>query len=507
MLTPPQRPPFRFLRCPCLWLSVVLMTLLGSALPAAAHPMGNFSINHYARFEAHAAELHLRYILDFAEIPTVTERDAMHADETGKALPANRAEYLSTKSAELLHGLSLTVNGSPAPLKIQATNLVFQPGSGGLPILRVILDGVVSLPLTAPPAGWQIVYRDTNYAERTGWKEIVAQAGRDASLRTSSVPMLDQSQELTRYPTDLSIVPPRVTEATFTVGKPGEGGGVPAAMGSGQAGKREPGASGGSTPRDAFTQAITTQKLTAGIVLVSLGLSFLFGAFHALSPGHGKTMVAAYLVGTRGTAKHALFLGLVVTLTHTIGVFMLGFVTLFAARYIVPERLYPILSALSGLGIIVIGLGMLWTRLASARRIHAASEDLYAEDDERESFFASEEAPSAPTEGNDSEPLSFKTLLVLGITGGALPCPSALVVMLSAIALHRVAFGMAMIVAFSLGLATILTAIGILVIRARGFLERLPLTGRLTTRLPVLSAILVTLIGVVLLVRSFSGSF
>src|SRR5581483_9318026 len=105
----------------------------------------------------------------------------------------------------------------------------------------------------------------------------------------------------------------------------------------------------------------------------------------------------------------------------------------------------------------------------------------------------------------DDMPLSFKTLLVLGITGGALPCPSALVVMLSAIALHRVAFGLALITSFSLGLATVLTGIGLLVVYARGFLERLPMSGRVMTRLPILSAAVVTVIGLVLVVRAVSG--
>ncbi len=473
--------------------------------------MGNFSINHYARFEARATELHLRYILDFAEIPTVTERTRMHADESGHVSDANREEYLHQKSGEMLAGLSLTVNARPAAPTLQAAQLAFQPGSGGLPILRLILDTVIPLPTPISASGWQVVYQDNNYPTRTGWKEVLAQSGVGATLAASSVPTTDVSQELTSYPADPSAVPLHLTEAAFTVqpgtGMANAGHAAPVSESMLPTARRSP-ASGSRTPQDAFTQAITAHKLTGGVVALALGLSFLFGAFHALSPGHGKTMVAAYLVGTRGTAKHAVFLGLVVTLTHTIGVFALGLVTFVAAQYIVPERLYPILSGLSGLGILIIGLGMLWTRVAALRRAHAASDGLYTDDDEREAYFQqTEEGAGAPPDQAQDEPLSLRTLLVLGITGGILPCPSALVVMLSAIYLHRIALGMTMIVAFSLGLATVLTLIGILVVRARGWLERLPLTGVLTARLPVVSAAIITLLGFVLLVRACNGSF
>jgi len=515
----PQRRPSQIACLPRLrWqllqplLGLLLLSCLGAEV-ARAHPMGNFSINHYARFEAHPTELHLRYILDFAEIPTVTERALMHADDSGHVSEANRDAYLRSKSSEMLAGLSLNIDARPTAPVLQTSQLAFQPGSGGLPILRVILDTVISLPAPMPASGWQVVYQDSNYATRTGWKEILAQGGAGIGLTASSVPTVDVSRELTSYPTDPGTVPLRLTEAAFTV-QTGNGAAPSGQGGAASAGSAVPPTTltlpsrDSRTPQDAFTQAIAAQKLTGGVVAVALGLSFLFGAFHALSPGHGKTMVAAYLVGTRGTAKHAVFLGLVVTVTHTIGVFALGLVTFVAARYIVPERLYPVLSGLSGLGILIIGLGMLWTRVAVLRRAHTAGDDMYADDDEREAFFQAEEGTGAPPPGGSKEePLSLCTLLVLGITGGILPCPSALVVMLSAIYLHRIAFGMTMIVAFSLGLATVLTIIGILVVRARGWLERMPMTGALTTRLPIVSAAIVTVLGLVLLVRACNGGF
>jgi ABC-type nickel/cobalt efflux system permease component RcnA len=508
--------------------------------------MGNFSISHYSRFEAQADSLALRYRLDLAEIPTVSEKGAIDTDGDGKVSDAERAVYLHTKAAELRDGLTLTLNGRPTALEIRAADMAFRPGAGGLDTLLLTLDLSAALPAARTAGTVRAAYRDGNFDGRTGWKEIVAVAGPGMTLANSSVSSTDVSRGLAFYPTDAAVVPPQQTEATFAIeGNRGQGIGnsnnpttntlhsTPYTL------SPTP-----YTPRDAFTQSIATQKLTLGVVLSLLALAFVFGAFHALSPGHGKTMVAAYLVGTRGTVRHAVFLGAVVTITHTIGVFALGIVTLVASRYIVPERLYPILSALSGVAIVVIGVSLLRQRLATLMASgHAHSHDhphplhdhahthdethTHDHDHPRahgHSHTHDHDHPHAHSHSHahDSllyhdhgdghyhsheipEDLSFKALLVLGITGGALPCPSALVVMLSAIALHRVAFGLALITAFSLGLATVLTAIGILVVKARGLLDRLPRSehrGRLLARLPVVSAAIVTVIGLVLVVRA-----
>ena len=102
------------------------------------------------------------------------------------------------------------------------------------------------------------------------------------------------------------------------------------------------------------------------MVLLGLVVAFGLGAIHALSPGHGKTIVAAYLVGSRGTVKHALFLGGMVTFTHTISVFFLGLTTLFLSQYVLPEKIIPVLGAISGISIVWIGGMLLYQR---ARRL------------------------------------------------------------------------------------------------------------------------------------------
>ena len=147
---------------------------------------------------------------------------------------------------------------------------------------------------------------------------------------------------LRHYPSGMLSTPLDVRTATFgyrygtgtsvSVGAPGGSGGESVAV------------SGG-----AFTDLVTHRDLGLGFILVAIGIAMFWGAVHALSPGHGKSIVAAYLVGSRGTARHAAFLGLTVTITHTASIFVLGIVTLYLSNYILPETLYPWLSVISGL--------------------------------------------------------------------------------------------------------------------------------------------------------------
>lgn len=241
----------------------------------------------------------------------------------------------------------------------------------------------------------------------------------------------------------------------------------------------------------------------AGSFLVAIAGAFVWGAMHAMSPGHGKTIVGAYLVGARATAQHAVFLGLTTTITHTIGVFALGLVTLFASQYILPEQVYPWLSFLSGLMVIAIGLNLFISRMGRVqlpRRSHEAHS--HADDhhhhhhhhhgDEHEHSHGDH---SHLPPGTDGARVTWRSLLALGISGGLVPCPSALVVLLSAISLGRIGFGLVLVLAFSLGLAGVLTVLGLLLVRSKRLFEKLPTQMRLVKVLPAVSALFVALLG------------
>lgn len=262
-------------------------------------------------------------------------------------------------------------------------------------------------------------------------------------------------------------------------------------------------------------------------IAIGLAAAFGLGAIHALSPGHGKTIVAAYLVGTRGTPAHAIFLGAMVTFTHTISVFLLGFITLFLSRFVLPEKIYPVLGVISGVSIVWIGAILLRKRLGAVRG-HAAHEHLHAHVQDHVHSHAHEHAhahehhhhehdhehhhhaPLAHDHGDGHvhshmpDEVSLGSLVALGASGGLVPCPSAMVVLLSAIALGRVGLGLILLVAFSLGLAGVLMAIGLVVLYAKHLLpdSKKSAAHPAFRLIPVFSAAVIVCIGIIMTAAS-----
>jgi ABC-type nickel/cobalt efflux system permease component RcnA len=512
-----------------------------------AHPLGNFSISHYTGIQIAQDSIELRYVLDMAEIPTFQE-----LQDTGLAPEVEHPSvqgYLAQKTEALKAGLLLEVNDQRLALQAVSSAILFPPGAGGLPTLK--LGVVYRTPLDPASADtlYSLHYRDSNFPGRAGWQEIVARTSAGITLIRSSVPDTDRSRALTDYPTDLLHSPPQVLAAqvlfrqeTSPVAVAALGAPAsltpPFPLGSGlsqqplsspapplQANKR-------ATPQNAFTELVTTPQLSLGIVCLALAGAVGLGAFHALEPGHGKTVVAAYLVGTRGTARHALSLGLIVTATHTAGVYLLGVVTLYASRYVVPERLCPWLGLLSGLIIAGVGCALFLRRYAggetahtyghthAAGHTHAPGHTYaythghthghtpthhYSHRHDLAPDPASVHACGAHSHHHSqpAETVSFRELLALGMTGGIVPCPSALVVLLSAIALQRIGFGLLLIIAFSVGLATVLIAIGLLMVYARRFMAHFQGEGLLITRwLPLTSAVTITVLGMAMVMQA-----
>jgi nickel/cobalt exporter len=427
-------------------LVVVLATLAALAAPAsaAAHPLGNFTVNRFSRVEVSGPRLYVRYVLDLAEIPT---------------FQAGRIEARAY-AREIARNARLSVDGETAALTPIRTRLAHPPGAGDLDTTR--LEVVLAGPQLHGAS--RIVYRDGNYRNRIGWKEIVV--GANAPSR---------SHELRAYPKDL-LQSPLDETSVVTELAPENGSDVPPALSSGwslQAPDR--------VADSGFAALVGRSHLSLLVILASLGAALFWGAAHALSPGHGKTIVTAYLVGRRGTARHAALLGLIVTITHTIGVFTLGLVTLALSQFVVPDQLYPWLNLVSGLLVVGIGASVFYARWRH-RRAQAHRHDHHHHHAE----------PDA----------GFRSLLAVGVSGGLLPCPSALVVLLAAISLHRVAFGLLLIVAFSAGLALTITAIGCAAVLARGAFRRVSLEGPLVRLLPAASALVILAAGLAMTVRA-----
>jgi len=436
-------------------LAVVLVALVAPA-SALAHPLGNFTVNHFASVEVSGDSLYVRYVLDLAEIPTFQEGERVRTD--GYA-------------ARLARDLELRVDSRRATLRALAHHAQPRPGAGGLPTLR--FEAVYRSSL----AGRQIVFRDRAFPGRIGWREVVVR-GRDGALVVgASVPATSASDGLRAYPKDLLRSPLDVRSATATL-DPGEGPGVPPTL----SGAPAPEHAGGG-----FEALVSRGDLSLGVILVSLLVAAFWGAAHALTPGHGKAIVAGYLVGTRGRPLDAVLLGGIVTVTHTIGVFGLGLVTLLLSQFVVPETLYPWLTLVSGVLVVLVGGSVLLGRLRGGGHSHHHHHHGHEQGH------------------HHHHELERRGILGVGVAAGLLPCPSALVVLLSAIALHRVGFGLALIVAFSLGLACTITGIGLVAVLARRVFARASFDGRVVRALPAASALVILLVGVALTVRAVPG--
>lgn len=500
-----------------------------------AHPMGNFSVSHYAGIRLEGNSVEIRYVIDEAEIPTFQEmqRTGLLANTNDPGVAA----YVRDQAEALKEGLSVTLDGRPMALETASTEVIFPPGAGGLPTMKLGFVYRASLEGTLPPARRELRYRDDNFRDRAGWKEIIITAAPQVSLLSASVPATDRSAQLTDYPTDLLNSPPQEleAEAVFAVaadaaqarplakkpvppeplGERPRVAAAPAAAGDAHTPSTPPAAlppvalqaNQQQTPRSAFTELMRARQLSLSIVLFAAVVAIGLGGLHALEPGHGKTLVAAYLVGSRGTALHALLLGLIVTFSHTAGVFLLGAVTLYAQKYVVPEQLYPWLGVVSGLTIALLGFYLLLQRYLGfeAGQLFAHSHGTY-----RHGGFAEPggiEGAAGETDagagGESAKRVTFRQLLALGVTGGMVPCPAALVVLLSAVALHRIGFGLFLIVMFSAGLAAVLIATGMAVVYAGKFLAGRHTQGRLIQRwLPIASATAVTALGLVIALRA-----
>jgi nickel/cobalt exporter len=413
-------------------LLIALLAMLALPAVASAHPLGNFTINRFARVEVANGRLYVRYVVDEAEIPTL------------QRVPIR------------VSGLHVVIDGRPIALDVTKTALAHPKGAAGLRTTR--FQAILTGPRVGVPA--RVVVDDRNYADRIGWKEIVFGA------QTKSL-----SDELRAYPKDMLRSPLSQVRASATLRRASP---APPGLLTGRAL-----AAPDRVADSGFASLIGRRHLSLAVLLASLALAVFWGAAHALSPGHGKTIVTAYLVGSRGTPWHAALLGLITTVTHTAGVFALGGITLLLSNWIVPDQLYPWLDLSAGLLVVGVGAAVLVGRARHARA-HRHGHGHHHHRHE-----------------ND-----LRSLLAVGVSGGLLPCPSALVVLLAAISLHRVGFGLLLVLAFSLGLAAAITAVGLVAVLAKSAFARFDGKGRLLAVLPAVSAGVIVLAGAAMVVRA-----
>jgi len=561
--------------------ALVLVTAPG----ASAHPLGNFTVNHYDGLHLYADHVSDHAVEDVAEIPTLQRQGLIDTDGNGRLSDAERASYAGRQCRDMARAVSVVVGGRRVPLSVTASSYAERPGAIHLTAARLECDlaGPVEV------SGKALVQVESSWdGAGVGWHEITA-VGSGVALDRSPFQARSISDELRAYPNNLLSSPVDVRSGTFDV-TPGAG------TSTYQAAKDLPVAgflvrklNGLAT---AFNDTVGTKHLTVGVGLLAVVLSVLLGAGHAFLPGHGKTIMAAYLVGRRGRLRDVVTVGATVTITHTAGVLLLGLAISTTSAF-APTAAEQYLGIVSGLIVAGVGVGLLVSALRRRRRPGVAGALRVAPDvgevvqelhlDDRGAVPAAavlraegggdvavlaparihphehphphehaphehaphehaphEQAPHGHDHPHDAPPVagghdhgpgghshglgrrhshspgeggfSRGGLVGLGVAGGLVPSPSALLVLLAATALGRTVFGVVLVLGYGLGMAAALSAAGLLLVKLRGRLDRYADSPRLArmekvlAALPVLTALLVFAVGAGLVLRAIGGT-
>lgn len=464
------------------WVFAALV-LMGAGL--GAHPLGMSSVNRYVGVDPRAAQLEIDYLLDLAELPAYAEIERIDVDHDERITPQERDRFLDRMVPGIARGLDVRVNGVRVALAEVGRTLEAPPGQNGLSTLRVAV--IFAAPWPGPEARVTVQVRDAFRPERPGWREIDAVPGGAARVVSSSLPAtLPRAGPSLVYPEERPDGRglPQTDEATFVFDRSeaAQGESAGAAVARGVVSRR--GAASESARLVAMLRA-GPQSLSAA--LLSLALALLLGASHALSPGHGKAMVGAWLVGSRGTVRHALLLGLAITLSHTASVFALALLALAIERTVGTEKLVKTLELAAGALIVAVALAQLPGRWRRFRQPSSAAG--HAHDGGAHSHAVPER-------------LDLRGLVLMGVSGGVVPCPGALVLLLAALSLGKLLWGIGLLVAFSAGLAAVLSLVGAAAVLGRRWLDRFEVSSKALRVLPVLSSAAVSALGAALVLRA-----
>ena len=480
----------------------VVAVMLATAGAAAAHPLGNFTVNHLSRITSAGDTVTVRYVLDMAEIPTFTLDRSL--DAHGTPAQAALAAWADSHAKEIAPQLHLVVDGRSVALAPSASAVRTRPGAGGLPTLYF----TATYHAAAGSGTHRLTYRDDTEAGRLGWRDVVAGAQTEPTAELTAYPsaLLGSPRARVALAADVDAAGRITADAKATVAEEAASDGAPGAAPIARS----------NALSDVLAKGVGDPLVVIGALLLAIAL----GALHALEPGHGKTLLAVSLVGARATPRQAVVLAVALTVAHTAGVLALGFVVLAATRWIVPEQIYPWITLASGVFVTILGAravarevrGRLPMAHAHAHahphahphdhdHVHVAGDHHHPHDHTQLDDAAHARAHAIP----GTAPLTFRTAVVAAASGNVAPCPAALVVLLAAISLHQIGYGLALIVAFSAGLALVLTVLGIAVVRSAAWLVARPQFDRVARFAPLVTASVIALVGAVMVGQGFAA--
>ncbi len=516
---------------------MALSVLVLGATVAFAHPLGNISVNHHLGVVVSEVGVQVTHLVDLAEIPAVQALRQVDADDDGTAAPDELAVWAGPECDRRLATVSVTMSGTPLTLTGASGSAELRPGQAGLDTLRITCTAAADLPVAA---GSDLGVIQADDPGRVGWNEVVVSG--DGVVVDSDAPSVSPSRALTAYPEGTaSDVRSASISVVSTAGAAAAGGGLPAA------------APAAPAPVRALGDLVSAAD-APWAVATAIGAAFLLGVGHALAPGHGKTLMAALLVGRSGTMRNAAGLGLSVAVSHTLGVAVLGVLTLVASSTFEPALVYPWLSVVAGA--IVLGLGVsvlargvvrVWRRRTGHggapadhghEHVHHDHDHPHPDDHPHHDHgphdaHGHEDAPghehdygshNAHGHGHDHksgvtgwwrhrhldiDPQGgWKAFAALGLSGGLVPSASAVVLLLGAVHLGRVGLGVVLVAAFGLGMAAALTGVGALVVvfgsRVLDLLTARAAPG-LVAAVPVLAGVVVLGVGATMTWSAIAG--
>jgi ABC-type nickel/cobalt efflux system permease component RcnA len=479
--------------------------LLTVASPAAAHPLGNATVSRALAVEMARGEARIIAVVDMAEIPAFATILEIDTDGDGTLSAGERQAWAAAECRATVGEIMVAVDDrGVAVTATDAWELSFPPGIGELETLRLVCRFTAAIPDDG--GRHRIAVVDRAEDGRRGWREVTIGATREVELLESDVPSVSPSALLTRYPDDLLTTPVDVRSGSASYG-PASGAGSPVVAPPTGDGRPE------AAP-DPLADLVAAPRTPMGW-LAALALAVGLGAAHALSPGHGKALIAAYAVGSRSTMGHAVGLGLSAAASHTIGVLVLGAIVLTAGELLVPERVVAWLSVASGVGVVLVGGMVAGRALRRPARPGRGSGHGHAhahgdgEEDHRHHHHGPDigrdhhDHPGAAHDAPHPTRPPLHEIITLGLVGGAIPSTSALLVLLVAVATGQVVQGLLLILAFGGGMALVLGGLAAVTGLARSRLTRTsgrigrPAARRLAGAAPIASAVVIMAVGAV----------
>ena len=459
------------------------MALAVTAAPAASHPLDEPPIDQHTGVLVTPRAIEVTQVVVISELIAFREIPLMDLDGDYRADPEELPPYAASICSAWAADIAITVAGEDATPNVGNTNAEFERVSSTLGRLTVTCR--YEMPWTS---------KDREPTELTvtnrirdgwpGWQEVVI-AGTGVAV-ISEAPDLSPTGVLTSAPAP-GIEASRTASAEIMVDESAR----PIARTE---------SSGATASTLGFVDGFVTGERTGiAALVVAMVAAMTLGLIHALAPGHGKTLMAAYLVGTRGTSAEATLLALTVAVSHTAGVAALAGVALWVSRSFRPEVLYPYLALVSAALVTVVGFVLVARARRSGSR-HGPEHTGGHGHPHDHSHDPMRAGASVVTSG-----ISWRTLAVLGLSGGLVPSASAVILLLGALSLGRALIGLILVALFGLGMAVALVTVGVLVVRVRdrGFKR---LVGRfpdgLVRTVPTVASLAVVLVGVLLIVRA-----